>query len=85
MRAERECKQAEPRRRWEEKYVLATLLQAPLSRVPLTQGEGVGWGGVDEATVWWMDELHPISTGFWYIRYTTPYSVTSLVRTPNII
>ena len=36
---------------------------SPLSRVSLTQGEGVGWGGVDEASVRWMDELHLISTG----------------------
>jgi hypothetical protein len=32
-----------------------------LSRISLTQGEG--WGGMDEASAWWMDEIHPISTG----------------------
>jgi hypothetical protein len=41
--------------------VLATLLQA-LSSLAFLLPKVKGWGGMDEASAWWMDEIHPIST-----------------------
>ena len=55
-------KQAEPRRRWEETvFWLRCFKLSPLSRFSLDKVKG--WGGMDEASAWWADEIHPISTG----------------------
>jgi hypothetical protein len=55
VRAERECK-------IETIFWLRCFKLYPLSHF-CDPREVKVWGGMDEASAWWMDEIHPISTG----------------------